>query len=377
MERRKHRIRAIVTAGVVACVATACIKWEAPSTQAVAHPAGTNLYANDFWPGDIDGDGLEDLVGRVWVPGTPTTPGTYAGIILFSDGDGTFTQVDFPAGRWPDQVADLDEDGIDDVVAVGPGAPFSSASLPSELLLGGPAAGSRPRGLSPDDTVPLPDARVWDVGDFDSDGHLDLLRAWNIDSYFERYDPWLNDGTATFTEHAELGVTAGPTNAGGGGYLIYRHGGVDLLHGFLANDPGGPPWGVLPGYPVWHADLNGDGSDDWAAVVAGELRFWDGWTDAAFPDYQDLTVTGTLQTVDLVDLDGDGMVDVTYLDDAGRHTFSGTGDGGFPYESVGDHAPAGRAVWVDLDGDGLVDAVSESPDRQSFVVNLNRSTPVD
>ncbi|MBX3313112.1 MAG: VCBS repeat-containing protein [Actinobacteria bacterium] len=381
----RSRFRVGVGASFAALVAlSGCIEWEEPSTQAVEHPAGTDLYASSFLPGDIDGDGFEDLVGRVYVRSTTTTRARYEGIVLLSDGDGTFTQVDFPAGSWPDAVGDFDEDGIDDVVAVGPGNPNTGASLPSELFLGGSADGSRPRGLSADDTVALPDAREWDVGDFDGDGHLDLLRVTTFVTYYEVFDPWLNDGAATFTEHTELGAASGPINAGSSGYVLYERGGRDVVRGFLTIDTSPLPWVGVPDTPVGKGDIDGDGSDDWVVVEAGELRFyrWDGTTNVAFPDYQDLVVSGTLGPVELLDLDGDGLLDLTYTDDAGRHTFAGTGDGGFPYGSVGDHGPPAEpsssadTAWVDLDGDGLVDAVTASPDRQSLVVHMNTSTPV-
>lgn len=373
MTRHRNRISAIGAAVALALIATGCIEWAAPTTNPLTLPTGAKIYSSNLLPGDIDGDGFDDLVGYA-VAGSDRTS-----FVLWSNGDGTFVQEDLPAERWPLAVADFDGDGIDDVVLGGPGNPYATSSLPAVLHFGGPADDTRPRGLSSDDTVVLPDALRYSTGDFNGDGQVDLVRMEIQFGYYEIYTPQLNDGSASFTAAPELGVASGPINAGGGGYLKLQRDGIDVLfgNGLVSTDP--EPWDGVAGAAVAIGDLDGDGSDDWAAVEDDKLVFyrWNGTTNVPFPPYQNPPITGSLAFIELRDLDGDEIVDLAFADDAGPQFHSGTNDGGFPYPASGDFAPSSRIVFADVDGDGLVDAVTVTADRKGIVVHGNISEPIE
>lgn len=374
--RNDHRWarRATLGAASIALLASGCLAWHPPTVTPVDGATG-NLMPARLFGGDFDGDGLGDLVGYTYGAGGPKA------FVLWSEGDGTFTQEDLAPGRRPTAVGDFDGDGVDDVVLGGvvPGETISRA-----LFFGGPADGTRPRGLTDADSLALPSSAglidgIYDddgVGDYNGDGHLDWLRMTYENLYYERYTPMLNDGTGTtFTAAPSRSVLSGPINAGLNGYTQVNLDGLDQLfaHGIFDQTP----WRSAGIEPLAWGDIDGDGNDDFAAVVSGELLFYrlTPWSMDPFVDYQDIAVSGT-PFVRLLDLDGDDITDLAYSDAAGSNYLSGTADGGFPYEQAGT-GPTGPADFVDVDGDGLLDAVTVSADGGSVEVHINRSTPIE
>jgi hypothetical protein len=353
--------RRIAIAGVAAAAAlatTGCIRWDAPATSALT-PSVTGFHVDQVLVGDFDGDGLQDLVSSSGWGGSAPAP-----FVLWSNGDGTFERQDLglPAGR-PDAVGDFDGDGADDVVF---GMDASATNVPKSLYFGGPASEGRPRGFAVDDLLALEPARSYDSGDFDGDGVVDLLRVENQYVYYEFAVAWLNDGAANFTPSSYSGFSAY------GSHTQLRRDGRDVVIGNMAPDysPVNPYPGVV-GRVVAHGDIDADGSDDLAVTSGGQLVFyrWNGTSFVLFPAYQELPVTGSAR-VQLLDLDGDDVVDVSIRDDSGVRQLSGTADGGFPYEAGGD-LPAGPSIFADVDGDGLVDAVEVT--SSSITVHRNTS----
>lgn len=359
----------VAAAGVLA---TGCLSWEEPVAVPVAgFPTSASeagrLDLDAMVAGDFDGDGRDDLI----VHASVGTGNNRKVVLLWSEADGTFTQQDLPSGRWPEAVGDFDGDGSDDVVFGGPGR--MTASTPRNLYLGGPAGDGRARGFVEGEKVQLPGALGTLTGDCDGDGNLDLLVCTPFMTYYFRCEPHLNDGSASFTADPDLAVMVAPGTALGGYVDQVRRGGRDRL--FDNMTPSTRAWPGLPSAPVAVGDIDGDGDDDAAVIVGGFLVFyrWNGTAAVPFPAYQELPVSGDA-FVELLDLDGDDVLDLAFADATGGQYYGGTDDGGFPYAASTD-SPAGRVRFADVDGDGFPDAINVTADGGSIVVHRNGAGP--
>lgn len=299
-------------------------------------------------PGDLDGDGLLDLVTV-----NRTT------VIEIYDGldDGTFRYhgqfaVDEPADIYELALGDLDANGLDDLVLAdggtfdGPGAIWiAMQTAPFEFDV-----------LAP---ILLEDAQAHDVAvaDMDGDGDLDVLaRLVGVYQKGKPVDRRLlvlsNDGAGSLTGVQDLKVQS----------QIY--------------------W-TLGGLAV--GDVDDDGDID-VLAASGPINA-PSTLSVLLNEGGVLTTESTIelpthvQSLRLQDLDGDGVLDVALLfnhngNDLVEEPFlviARGEDGGFVVTQeivkVDGHSN-GQLVFADLDGDGDIDLAS--PDSAGFVlVHLN------
>ncbi|HEV2398810.1 MAG TPA: VCBS repeat-containing protein [Candidatus Sulfotelmatobacter sp.] len=231
------------------------------------------------------------------------------------------------------------------------------------------------------------------VGDFNKDGHPDLAIAnWNTDDIAIL----LNDGTGNFPTPAPIalngqvwqGVAVGDINGDGKLDLVvpYWYGGsVAVLLGngdgtFQAEQDLTLTWPDA----VTLADFNGDGKLDMAVTLAqGDgIAVALGNGDGTFGSF--LVVPSSMQNYSLntpfpeniqaVDVDGDGKVDLVYVDTnyGTIGVLFGQGNGTF-FDPV--EYPGGQYAWAlavaDVNGDGAPDVVTSSGDFAGASVLLN------
>ena len=356
-------------------------------------PAGTSTTDVDLV--DVDGDGDLDIYKAQGTDGFAGRPDQ----LLINDGDGHF--VDESATRLPPENAnslkadfgDVDGDGdLDAIVAnVGPELLLLNTGL--GVFIDGSVSRLPPPPFNILDDLSA-DARFADV---DGDGDLDILVSNEIP--FPNGPPgaqdrlWINDGTGHFSDQtatrlpAAIDQTAamlpGDIDRDGDLDLVVLNRGPEKIlvnsgAGFFSDETGDR-------FPVTAdstragglADLDRDGDLD---LVTGNSRaepaaiyFNDGRgvfvaVDFGMTPRPDETIAG----LELVDLDGDGDLDV-YLSNAGAlvsgHGFVGGPDRYFRNNGVGHFVertlshfdppddPTTDAAFGDIDGDGDLDLV--------------------
>ena len=349
--RRHAATAAVGLAG--AALLGGCIAFDDPEVFSASDDPAAVAYGAVI--ADVTGDGPDVLVR--------TTEGV---VRLRWCGDGCMERHETIAETRIQDVADIDGDGIEDLIG------------DDAIWFGGAAEGARPAGLTSLDTAPLPTSPDQGVvaADLDGDEHTDLVGARTFFTYYVEFIALHGDGAGGFTEGIQLGGT-GPLNAGGA-YSdvgdVTGDGLDDVVATFGSGTTVYSPDGTFFAAPVeayrwWLGDVDGDGREDIATLAEGELVFLrsTGTGFQPFPDYQDVLVAPGSLSVALVDVDGDDAVDLLLEDhlvdgeDLGPAWWSGTDDGGFPYPGLSP-MPAGAArapeeAFGDVDGDGLPDLV--------------------
>jgi hypothetical protein len=348
-------------------------------TGAPGDQAGRSLAA----PGDLDGDGLADLLvggvgaegdGRVWVLHGPLTGSAAlaeradAAMLPLAPGRG--------AGLALAAAGDVTGDGLPDLLVGLPRADGTAPGAGAALLLPGPFdgdidpdAGHWLEGESPDDFA---GAALAGPGDIDGDGVADVLVG-----------AWGHDAVGTFGGRAYvlLGPVDDDTDLGDADAIV----------------DGADTWDVL-GFAVGGAgDTDGDGHADIVLGAyghdAGGLSSGAAWVFTAPLDATNLDdATASLRgdAVDTAagwsvgsagDTDGDGMADVLVgapgegtaalllgpvsgartLADADAR-FVGTADAGAAVSGAGD-----------VDGDGLDDILVGAPAAEGAVERAGRA----
>ncbi|MFN7143931.1 MAG: MopE-related protein [Myxococcota bacterium] len=286
--------------------------------------------------GDIDGDGVIDLIVGAW---GADPSGTYSGAayIVYGPTWGTLDLIDADskiigestydyAGQSVAGVGDLDADGYDDVVI---GAPGTGRDVGTAYVMYGPLGAGRPRlagadarlvGSTDDDAV---GASVAAAGDVDGDGTPDILVGAAGYDY---------DGADSGGAFLLLGPPSG----------TYTLGTADtVLVGEHAGDGAG--WSVA-GTP----DLDGDGRDE---MLIGAARMDSGGTDAgaAYLVYGPGSSLFDLSGAHARIL-GEGASDYAGTSVAGVGDTDGDGKGdilvGAPYQDTGLGSLAGTAYLV-------------------------------
>ena len=308
--------------------------------------------------GDFNNDGKLDLA---------TSQSTGLAVML-GNGDGTFQPMvvspGFP-GSYPINVADLNNDGIPDVLVSGSTTPFGAS-----LFLGNGDGTFRHFGTGP----VLPTSPVG-LADLNGDGILDAVTGPPLTVY-------LGKGDGTFGSPMPV---ANAVNLGwpfvfgdfnGDGKLDLAVNYVQGRTGYvlLGNGDGTfarPREIAGMGLPGATADLNGDGILDLvgytngtdALTVAVAVAFGRG--DGTFA----VKKTYPLQpyefsypaSISIADWNGDGNLDIAAIPGQGYYTyfFLGNGHGAFTPQANGVLLfPFGLLATGDFDGDGLPDVAS-------------------
>ncbi len=329
----------------------------APAVQALAPEGLIHLRTGDF-----DGNGMPDLVR--W---------KYDSLVVHFGLPGGFGTA-FPIAEDdanPLAVADLDEDGRDDLVC-------GTSALTVRLSQGDGAwsPGAEYGGPA------YPDSVV--VGDVVVDGDLDVLTAGNatygtISILAGRGDGQLGPlhASATFLGMS-FDVLAGDLDEDGRADLL-SFGGPDfsslvLLPGIGSGFFGAPT--LVPTQPSPRraalADFDADGHLD--VLVGhddrGTLHLGTGAPGFGPPTDVWVTTDGDYQRPAVADVDSDGRMDAVIANDTQRLVLLGQGDGTF--HALPKHVgakPPGELALVDLDADGNPDIVVTA--RDSFSGGLS------
>jgi hypothetical protein len=353
--------------------------------------------------GDFDGDGRADLA----VAGDLGTAGAL--VVLHNLGAGTFSQrAIYEIGAGPHTLAtgDLDDDGRDDLAVTDwGGTPLTVYSWGESGTMSRRSVGEG--------------ANAVVIGDLDRDGHRDL--AWSTgrdvkvalnlgDGTFPSIADYgagpvgacpsfaltLSDvkgsGNDLFLLNDDCEVVTVLANQGQGRYAEaasfyvggYPHlmvagdldgdGRADLVVStftpyltiLLARSDGSfiPDW--LPegdpfgDYIAAAGDLDGDGRLDVATMgEGGSLEVWLGGSDGTLAPASRLDVSNNPVSIHILDVNGDGALDVAYLETSGMSVALGTGDGKVrpPVRTRFDRGWTSVA-FSDFDGDGDPDLVA-------------------
>lgn len=373
---------------------------------------------------DFDGDGNVDLVAEEDLA------------VLFGNGDGTFQEpvelspeaLTSPEGSVNDhKLGDVNGDGLPDIVAL-VRAESGPAEITPFLSLGDGTFRRVDAGVLSGDQEELA------LGDLDADGDLDcLVREFDFDG-IDSVVPFLGDGTGTFEERprvyvGDLGLygrlllqdldedrvpdlVAGDTSGvsvfsglGDGGFRTYVRGSrrfrnstgevlaadVDLdgvadlvtdefdalvIHPRTADGGFGEPVRFdldHRSFDLVAEDLNRDGAPELVAVGESTVSILENRGDGTFLSPQQRVVSSGLQAVVAADFTGDGHVDLA-VDSSTESVLilENDGTGSFPaVESFGLQGNAFDLVELDLDQDGDRDLAAAVFDPPSLEVLRN------
>lgn len=274
------------------------------------------------------------------------------------------TQFPIDGQPWGNAVADLNEDGKPDLVAV------NSTGRKLSILLGHGDGTFQPKldsavGSSPQYAV---------VADFNGDHHLDVA----VSNGGDKVSVLLGNGDGTF--QAKVG-----TNVVGNGPALIRSadlnhdGSVDLVvrvadvttSVLLGNGDGTFKGKADYSGGVWRiADVNGDTHPDLVADVAGGVAILPGRGDGTFGDPILTSLPSGVTGVATADFNGDGKVDLAVSSAAANEVFIllGKGDGTFSQRGTVPVPSASYVEAADLSGDGKADLVVRS---NPSLVNAN------
>lgn len=323
----------------------------APPTDLIELP--TRLFPSGVAGGDLNGDGLMDLV----VVNELRTISIFVAL-----GGGAFApEQSYPMGVYPQvptsvALADFNEDGRLDAAVTMTGA--------VTLLFGRGDGTFGARSTLPADTLPIEIIAT----DLNDDGHVDLAVADGGTSVVSLF---LGAGDGTFATRRDqhvpgtpYGLVAGDFNRDGrldlavaGAFFstvsILRGHGDGTFRDPIAVAAGRSPFSVATG------DWDGDGILDLAAAdYNGVLFIYRGDGAGGFAETASFNGFNTVQTVTAGDLSGDGIVDLVAADVLGSRAqvYRGDGHGGFTAaETITLPGGAHHCVIGDVDGDAVPD----------------------
>jgi hypothetical protein len=318
---------------------------------------------------DITSDGTADILGAIAGGGTGFQRYEYCGT-------GCLTPKEVVSGQRVEFVAHFNNDDRDDVLTY-------DGSL-YRVLFGGPTGLS----LATAVTVPaITDSAFVFTGDFNGDGNADLVRNGGIAGFPDvlTLTAYLGDGAGHFIASSLVAIATG-------GELgrtqveiadVNGDGRDDIVTNFLSDihvtklgdpncggvAPGTCPYieAAIPSGLFAFGDIDGDGKDDLARYQfsPSSVDFFrsTGTGFTPFPPFQTISVpvSGTQIQMQLRDIDNDGITDFLLNDHVNTRTWwSGTNDGGFPYEAQTDvplQATGCDHCFGDVNNDGRVDAI--------------------
>jgi hypothetical protein len=364
------------------------------STVAAAAPPGVGNSPNSVAIGDVNKDGIPDLV--------VANAGDNTVSVLLGNGDGTFTAAahsPFGAtsgvGNVPVSVAigDVNRDGNPDLVV-------ANNSDGTVSVLFGDGAGNFTADSNGPFSVGTPPQCVA-LADMNLDGCLDLVTAnYNATGNVALL---LGDGTGHFA-----GAPNSPFQGGGilqPSYLaigdLNRDGKPDVVVAngsnsltVLLGDGAGnlTPTSASPISisiaPSWVAigDLNRDGSPDVVAVGGSNLDvlLGDGTGNLTAAPNSPVSLAFIGNSVAIGDLNGDGIPDLAVAigtpitpGSSAISFFFGNGDGTFTASSLAPSVGSGPVdvALADLTGDGALDVVTVNEADSDLTVLLNAQSP--
>lgn len=297
-------------------LALALVVSSASAQQLVYEPAefveGFTDAANVVVVADLDGDGLDDLVDAP----------VFTGLIRvgISNGDGTFTVSTFPGRGSPFALVDADGDGALDLVHATP--------APTTIGLS--------RGLGDGtfaDPVPtltggelIPSLTTLAAGDVNGDGHADLAYTYGFLGALRAVALGQGDGTFTpidpFPSSPFSFVEIGDVDGDGFDDVVLESLGVSWFRsvgdGTFDAPVEAPPGSVF--------DVLGDGAVEFVAIE-GEGSAVDivvaGWVGGAFEELARVPVPFAVVEPSpwATDVDGDGETDLVLLSEQLGHVF--------------------------------------------------------
>jgi hypothetical protein len=334
----------------------------APDAQLVSLPDSPETAAT----GDIDGDGLGDIVT---LDGVDTTAEI---VMLFGRLDGGLDEVDrsVPASVASVSLCDVDADGDLDVMVID-----TAKAVWIYTNLGA-------RSLSIGQVV-IPQALAATCADADGDGDADVAAALPTGSVAVRLHDASGFAAAQTFAVPDPAVSVALADVTWDGLIdlvVAQDGRVDLLPGKAGGGYDTPitvDTSPNEAFALTTADLDGDGHLDviGESVKEADIRVWLARGAAGFATPADYPVFLTTAPVVADDLDGDGNIDLCMTAAAGLQVLRGSSTGALTPEAV---RPEGGSVSlyasVDLDHDGYPDLIGTNFD--GLVVNYGGDAPI-
>ena len=367
----RSRLRSYIPSAVLLVLVNS-----APAAPLFAPPVsyatnGSPGYPNSVVAGDVNGDGIPDLV---------TANSFLSSVsILTGIGDGTFASAyEVEVGRFPQfaTLTDLNGDSKLDLVA----CRADSSIVSVRLNTGGGSFGPIAR------TFGGPSPWQAAAGDIDGNGKTDLAISHGVDAGLGLL---FGNGDGTFAPYTEIGTLGTPYVLAIGDLDAdhrldvvtgnYPAGATPFLNGQAGLSPA-PPFPCDAPYSVALGDLDGDGHLDFVAAIpypGSRVSVARGKGDGGFEAKVDYPGEPGAESVAIADLDLDGHPDVVVADTEADSLAVRPGLAG---GTLGPHTayhvgvfPVSVAI-ADFDRDGRQDVAVANYFSNSVSVLLNTTT---
>ncbi|KAI9129302.1 FG-GAP-like repeat-containing protein [Acaryochloris sp. CCMEE 5410] len=331
-----------------------------PNLPRANEPTGPVASANSIAVGQLDNDGIPDLVYT-----------NYRFNRITVEGIGSLN-----TGNGPSAIAlgDINGDGLDDIAVANAFDNNVSVFLNNGGAFNSPAVQYNV-GILPNDLA---------LGDINRDGHLDLLvvnsRDHNISVLENRGDGTFADAVNYATEFSPFSLELGDLNRDGnqdivvlhraGGFSVLENQGDGSFQSTLYGANGNSSVNYASSGPAFAlGDVNGDLYLDIVKTTSNSVDIWINQADGTFTEgVRDLQVGRNPQAVSLGDFNQDGFLDIVTVNstDASATVLLGDGQGDFFSQQRQDFAIGGYAgslVVADLDLDGDLDFATQYFDK--------------